>query len=185
MNYHEYLQSDDWKHKRDRRVAADGECQICGRPFDLEVHHKTYANVPYENAEDLITLCRSCHAKVEKQKRYAGADSTAIINHMLAKQFCIDNQQLDYSAKGNLDFCNLEVAKRHFYPFLKQHGGDIFRGGVSDVQNYFRDRRYQIILAYMQKGAEPDDIFREYRFSKNMVYKAFYKPEVVANIIKH
>ena len=183
MNYQEYLRSDQWKRKRDKRVIADGKCQICGRPFDLQVHHKTYENVPFEHAEDLITLCRECHQEVERRKNYPGANSNAIINHMLAEQFCKENESRDYSEKGDLDFCKLDVIKKYFYPYLKQHGGDIMGSGVSDIQCYFRDKRYHVILAYKKRGAQPDDIFRRYRFSKNMVYKAFNKPEVISNIL--
>ena len=42
---------------------ADGRCEHCGRTMRLELHHTTYANA-YGNElpEDLMALCRDCHA---------------------------------------------------------------------------------------------------------------------------
>ncbi len=45
-------------HRRDRY-----RCRLCGCDGDqLHVHHRTYTTYAEERLEDLITLCRSCHA---------------------------------------------------------------------------------------------------------------------------
>lgn len=62
--YEEYLQSDTWKWKRQAALRHfDNQCCLCGSPRELNVHHKTYANVFAEKQEDLTVLCRDCHAR--------------------------------------------------------------------------------------------------------------------------
>ncbi len=64
--YNNYLQSRAWGEKRAARIEADGcKCAACGliaAATVLQVHHLNYRNVGNESAEDLVTLCRCCHA---------------------------------------------------------------------------------------------------------------------------
>jgi len=63
--YHEYMESDQWKHLREQKLfEAGGRCQLCNeaRP-PLNVHHRTYDRVFNEILPDLVVLCRKCHKK--------------------------------------------------------------------------------------------------------------------------
>lgn len=80
MNYWQYIRSSDWKRKRKQRIALDGNrCRLCdrsGEVWELEVHHRpsSYARIPDESMEDLITLCVRCHQLAEdaiQQDKYA------------------------------------------------------------------------------------------------------------------
>lgn len=185
MDYKRYLNSDEWKWKRDKRIAIDQKCAICGRPFDLQVHHITYENVPNENVTDLITVCRNCHIRIEGQKNHPGSSSQGIVNKMIAEQFCKEYQERDYSAMGDLDLCRLEVIKHYYYPFYKNHGGNLdMISGTQVIQCYFRNRRYEVILRYKENGAEPYIVLQQTKFSQQMVYKAYNKPQVVKNILE-
>ena len=63
MNHQEYLKSKEWQDIRDVRLKVDRyTCQGCGRHNELNVHHVTYERLGYERIEDLITLCKRCHA---------------------------------------------------------------------------------------------------------------------------
>ena len=63
-SYHEYIQSVQWKQRAAAMVARAGfRCERCGSPRDLNVHHKTYARLGNEQADDLAVLCRACHQK--------------------------------------------------------------------------------------------------------------------------
>ena len=69
--YTEYLRSDTWQRLRSQRLKIDHyKCQLCGRPFDLQVHHIYYPQeLGTEDVySDLITLCEYCHEAVEQQK---------------------------------------------------------------------------------------------------------------------
>lgn len=172
-HYHDYLQSDDWKHKRDKRIMIDKVCQICGRPFDLNVHHMTYKNVPFEKMGDLITVCKNCHSKIEAKKYNAGSDSFDIVNDLIAMQFCQENLSNDLSGRGKIDFCKTEVIKQHFLPYLKQHGGCLDRPRSNTIQAFFRDRRYKIIEGFIDRGYPEYICYKQTLFSRAMIHKVY------------
>jgi hypothetical protein len=63
--YNAYIQSDQWKKKRNLIWKRDKHaCRLCGlKPIltELCVHHCTYERLMNEEENDLITLCRNCH----------------------------------------------------------------------------------------------------------------------------
>ena len=65
MPYDDYLQTPEWKRRRKGAVAyADTRCQLCNKEGEpLHVHHRTYDNRGAEMPQDLIVLCKACHAK--------------------------------------------------------------------------------------------------------------------------
>jgi len=64
VEYHEYLKSDHWKKVRENSLKRAGnKCQLCASKRLLEVHHNNYANLGYENPDDVIVLCHKCHGK--------------------------------------------------------------------------------------------------------------------------
>lgn len=146
--YHEYLKSEEWKFKRDARVLFDGKkCVICGRPFDLNVHHLTYKHVPYEQIADIITLCDKHHAEIEKLKKYPGNDSYQILQNMIASQFCKEHEQDDVSNGGQYDLCNGSEINKLWFPFLKERIGTVANfWGADIIINYFNEMREKNLL---------------------------------------
>lgn len=68
-SYQTYLESDEWKKRRELALEAAGRhCQVCNGSDRLEVHHRTYARVRAELPEDLIVLCRECHGTFHGQQ---------------------------------------------------------------------------------------------------------------------
>lgn len=64
MPYREYLATPEWAEKRKQALARAGHrCQLCNGRERLEVHHRTYDRRGAERPDDLVTLCRSCHAR--------------------------------------------------------------------------------------------------------------------------
>ena len=66
--YKDYMRSEQWKAKKQERIAIDKGCCMCGRPLDkiksVQVHHITYKNLGNENVlTDICTLCGSCYKK--------------------------------------------------------------------------------------------------------------------------
>ena len=64
-DYAAYLLSPKWQEKR-RAVLwlAGNRCQLCyAADTPLNVHHNNYDRVGCELPNDLIALCRPCHAK--------------------------------------------------------------------------------------------------------------------------
>jgi len=62
MPYAEYLQTEEWQQIRKiKRMRAGYLCKACGNPGLLDIHHFTYERRGWEDADDLIVLCRGCH----------------------------------------------------------------------------------------------------------------------------
>jgi hypothetical protein len=64
--YKRYLRSRHWQRVKRRELArAKHRCERCGtRRAQLEVHHRTYANVGHEQPGECEVLCQRCHANV-------------------------------------------------------------------------------------------------------------------------
>lgn len=61
--YRLYLQSEQWKERRERALErAYWRCEECRtKRLPLEVHHRTYERIGAEWEEDLEALCAECH----------------------------------------------------------------------------------------------------------------------------
>lgn len=67
--YNNYLQSEEWKLKRNEALIRDNNlCQVCKINSAEEVHHITYINLLNENLEDLLSVCKICHTEIHIQK---------------------------------------------------------------------------------------------------------------------
>ena len=55
-----------FKSMRPLVLERDGhQCRECGKHENLHIHHITYQNEGSELLDDLITLCGSCHGRVQ------------------------------------------------------------------------------------------------------------------------
>ena len=64
-NYREYLKSPEWRQKRTQKLrAADYRCERCGSAINLSIHHVSYDHLGHEPFDDLVCLCRTCHAEI-------------------------------------------------------------------------------------------------------------------------
>ena len=70
--YKDYLNSEEWKERRNSQIQMDGCCRFCGKKEGLQVHHISYERIGDEiPGFDLITLCRGCHERLhEVIKKY-------------------------------------------------------------------------------------------------------------------
>lgn len=68
--YAQYLLSPEWKAVRARWMKSEfcrGEvCHTagCRSLHALQLHHRTYARIGYEDMKDLVLVCQSCHYKI-------------------------------------------------------------------------------------------------------------------------
>jgi len=63
MPYWKYLKTAHWETRRRQALAdAQDRCFYCGSAEHLDVHHLTYVRRGCELDEDLMVLCRACHA---------------------------------------------------------------------------------------------------------------------------
>ena len=59
--------STEWLAARSIAIKRDrGPCVVCGGTDHLHAHHRTrYADAPSNDVAGLVTLCSSCHRRVE------------------------------------------------------------------------------------------------------------------------
>jgi len=70
MDYLEYLNSWEWKIKRESAIRrAKGKCRLCSRKNELNVHHLTYERFGHERDEDLLVVCTRCHNDIHFVER--------------------------------------------------------------------------------------------------------------------
>lgn len=74
MNYAKKLRDPRWQKKRLEILSRDHfTCNICAdTETELHIHHKQYYDnyEPWEyDDEDLVTLCKHCHALTEELKK--------------------------------------------------------------------------------------------------------------------
>lgn len=68
--YNLYLKSPEWFEKRNAVLQRDQyKCRNCDSKKNIQVHHKTYANVYNERLTDLVTLCDECHKKYHAEEK--------------------------------------------------------------------------------------------------------------------
>jgi len=62
MPYDDYLQTPEWRRRRDRSLSLAGwTCTRCDAQRTLRVHHRTYERRGQELDTDLEVLCQTCH----------------------------------------------------------------------------------------------------------------------------
>lgn len=186
--YQEYLLSEHWQKIRSERLKMDNfKCQNCGRPFDLQVHHLTYDRIGNEDINDLITLCKFCHARVEEgkkeyqsplKKQYLEYKKRKSNHHDNVQNFIKEYEHRDLSnvGKGDLDLCSLDTVKKELHDYLSPLGDDI-PSGASRVISFFARKRWAIILDYVEKSYPQHLCFNQTLFSKNMIQKIYKDPE--------
>jgi hypothetical protein len=73
MSYTDYLRSPEWRERRLVHLqAVNGRCQLCNSPDRLEVHHRTYERLGYEEFADLLVLCHVCHETFHDRRGLSG-----------------------------------------------------------------------------------------------------------------
>jgi hypothetical protein len=71
MPYEEYLQTSEWRSRRDRALSRAGwRCALCAAKKRLQVHHNCYDNLGEEADEDLTALCDQCHERHHLTDRF-------------------------------------------------------------------------------------------------------------------
>ena len=80
MSYQEYITSQKWFNRRKGILGLDGyRCVLCGRKYELQVHHLTYERLGAESPDDLATLCVRCHNDVHIAQRGELASEKAML----------------------------------------------------------------------------------------------------------
>lgn len=194
ISYEEYIgRSPRWQEKRVERLKIDNfKCVVCGETHNLHVHHITYENLGNEDVDnDLVTLCKGCHMKIEYDKAVYDPKQRALIitktdyeerdekrrieeEHRMNVKSLVDDyfdefvdvcSKCDYAYGGKYDFTNYSEIKRSFKRFwLKKTGSELEYEDLiptSDLHNEFIKMRVGRIHELRGCGASVDDIARQ------------------------
>lgn len=94
--YKEYLNSIEWKNKREQVLKRDKyKCKRCANNVNLHVHHGTYARIFKENLDDLFTLCIGCHELYHKENTVSIKSTTSFIKKYKKTIVRAVNKKLD------------------------------------------------------------------------------------------
>ena len=188
IDYNEYIKTPQWQEKRTKRILLDNfTCQKCGeRRNHLDVHHINYENLGHEDIyRDLITLCRSCHEEVEKNKKreekkektvaLIGSENIkptdeTIISQWAALEFCKENMQNDYFMGGSKNYCRIDIVKPELGAWLKKQGLDCCYSAIKIVLDFFSARRYEVIFRLLDcEKLSVTAIERKMKFKRKMI----------------
>lgn len=205
--YNEYLKSDWWKKTRQRCIEQYGKkCFCCRKPMDLQVHHLTYEHLGFEKDNELICLCSNCHKWIEEKKKefqYLSAsdqilflekrrksfhhgESLYISKGYAARLFLDDmiEESKDLSAHGKSNLTNISVIREEFDKWKKENNVICGKIPVMRIQEYFRNRRYEIILKFYE-GNYPESLcYNRTLFSKSMIHKVYSDPDIARRLLE-
>lgn len=64
IKYDEYINSSAWTERKEGFFLTHSEeCSACGNTNAVDLHHKTYTRLGLEDDNDLVALCKTCHAQ--------------------------------------------------------------------------------------------------------------------------
>lgn len=70
VDYNSYIQSAEWKEKRELALQRDKHiCQRCKTNKANHVHHITYANIGNEYLYEIVSLCWYCHKLIHNTEK--------------------------------------------------------------------------------------------------------------------
>jgi hypothetical protein len=81
-----YLKTDHWKQLKKEMLQANPTCRLCNSPSKLDVHHRHYRSLYNVTLDDLIVLCRRCHADLHdtiKEMPVSLLDQEALLDENL------------------------------------------------------------------------------------------------------
>ena len=60
----QYLAKDHWQKTRERFLEEQPICERCKKRLSRDVHHLHYDSIGHERRQDVLVICRECHAEI-------------------------------------------------------------------------------------------------------------------------
>ena len=64
-SYKRYLRTEHWIEFRNAMLQEKPDCEMCGEQSTC-VHHMNYDNLGDETEDDVMCLCKGCHAEMHE-----------------------------------------------------------------------------------------------------------------------
>lgn len=157
MNYNEYLNSPEWKERRNRILKRDRfQCRMCGSGKNLRVHHIHYPEIlGTESDEDLITVCDSCHKKIHGNDLRKRPNWRIDIERR--KLWAHEAKLQDFLYGGERNMCSLPLLKKSLQDFNARNGFAL-TSGTSDLQGALGYAHWKLTTEMFRRGYTPEEI---------------------------
>lgn len=96
-----YLNSDEWKSKRENTLIRDNYECVCCEEKATQVHHINYNHIFNEKEKELISVCKDCHSGIHGDKVVYFKEFRADFGILGLCQNCNS-----YHQNGNFNLCN-------------------------------------------------------------------------------
>lgn len=207
--YEAYLQTEAFDRIRQKVFARDHyRCVVCESMDYLQVHHLTYDNVYHEELEDLITLCRQCHAAYHAVDNRAKALQASRIQPWEERRQQYEKERIDrenarnsietiikekylprdYCKDGDLDMADWKVLNAIIEKEEKAYcePRDIDRNRVyvskTDLRDWFLCRRYELLLRCLDNNFTLRKVTEGTKFDSNWVQKWYRRDKLEAKL---
>jgi hypothetical protein len=155
----QYYASSGWAKRREVYFARYGRrCEACASTDQIDVHHSHYRNLYEEGDEDLVAMCRSCHAEchhlqaelgwqledmtrrfLDYRKQRQQRDGLAATNHelrrrqdALLRRKSADPPSLELSVQEVVKVGRKAASRRQWLPTPRSQPGTCNECGRSD-----------------------------------------------------
>lgn len=175
MDYKEYIASHPhWQVVRQARLKFDNQvCVICHKPASMgyETHHVNYDHLGDEHMTDVITLCKSCHAKFHsvwrKQDFWKGREKEHWqlfdIEHTARLCAVYYNQDKFISCNPNgLNLCSKDTQRQIVDEYLKELNAPApIQIDPNDIGLFVRNKRYELFFEAESRGLTVEQFLDE------------------------
>lgn len=205
--YEIYLGSEQFADLRQKVLRRDhNKCRACGSTENLQVHHLSYRNIYHEELDDLVCLCRNCHAAFhavnELQKFYDELHENRAKREAEERQRQFENDReriesleleimeeikeeyasQDYAKNGDLNMCEWYVLNPIIAAKCAEKGHDGWFSKKIELRNWFLYRRYELLLRCIESGRSLDVVIKNTKFNPDWLAKNYRKDKLEAKL---
>lgn len=158
VDYKAYISSPQWRARSRLYRNSHPNCELCGcaDKFKLQTHHISYKNLGKEKDEDLMTVCKDCHKKIEAIKSYNPAEPVLPIYSIILDTRIMDSDLGCYSQIYNM------VRDRYMSLYRKpQYGQQLedmphYKVVESEIEQYIKSFKSEGVARYESELCSPE-----------------------------
>ena len=205
--YELYLESEQFCDLRKKVFRRDqNKCRACGSTESLQVHHLSYMNIYHEELDDLVCLCRTCHAAFhavnelqkfydelhenkrkrefeERQKQFEN-DRSRIekIENEIVEEIKEEYASQDYAKNGDLNMTEWYVLNQIIAAKCQDKGLDGYFSKRMELRNWFLYRRYELLMRCIEKNLSYEMVKDKTKFDAGWLFKWYRKDKLEAKL---
>lgn len=205
--YSMYLESEEFADLRSKVFRRDNnKCRACGSTETLQAHHLSYRNIYHETPEDLVCLCRRCHAafhavdemrklyeelhaneqklEIEEQQKKFQNDRARIekLEAEIVEEIKEEFAEQDYAKNGDLNMTEWSVLNPIIENKCKEKEFDGWFSKRMEIRDWFLYRRYELLLRCLDKGLSFETVRNQTKFDSGWLFKWYNRDKLAARL---